>query len=409
MSRKMGELYNKAVKYHDEGNLDKAIVVCEKAMSENLKNAAILNLKGLIFYQKGELDEAITVWNINREFNDNDMSKSYIRDSISDREKILWYEEAEKLIKKLSIDRAIDILNKCAESDFNTINVNTALGLCYYKKGEPKKAKEYLNNALTVDRNYKPAKSLLKEINKVYKEDSSKSKKKAYILTFLAAVILGGSFATYKLISKDDAKAEFTSDKQIVQNEGKQDHLVEEKKGDITIKDNKEFNADKIQVALDNNDIYRLSAMIDGVDEKSLNDYDKNLYNTTIKKLKDEGVEKFYYKGLDYFNNKEYKKAIGEFSLALPYSKESYLNEHILYFAGITEQKLENNREATKYLEEYYNYYPNGTYKEEVLYKLAIVNEKDNIDKSKLYARILRDKYAKSMYNNKNIDKILDK
>ncbi len=135
----MGELYNKAVKYHDEGNLDKAIDVCEKAMLENLKNAAILNLKGLIFYQKGELDEAITVWNINREFNDNDMAKSYIRDSISDREKISLYEEAESAIKKLSIDKAIELLNKCAESDFNTIKVNTALGLCYYKKVNQKK------------------------------------------------------------------------------------------------------------------------------------------------------------------------------------------------------------------------------------------------------------------------------
>lgn len=410
MSRKMGELYNKAVRYHDEGELDKAIEVCEKAMSESLKNEAILNLKGIILYQKGMLDDAITVWNINREFNDNDIAKSYIKDSINDREKIELYKTSEFLLKKLEIDKAIELLNRCKKSDFNTIKVNTALGKCYLKKGMPKEAKEYLNEALIVNKNYKEAKGLIKEIDEIYGDNKrSNSNKKIYIITFLIAVLAGGGFGIYNMITKGEAKANLPSEtaenKVEVQSKEEEKKAAEDKKEETAKETN--LDTDKLNSAMKNNDYYSIASILGDLNVDNLKGEDKKLYDKAKKELKDEGVQKFYDNGQKYCNDKEYKKALDEFLIALPYSKGTYLNEHILYYLGVTESELKDNKEAIKYLEEYYKYFSDGSYVDEVLYRLALLNEKTNIDDSKLYARIIKDKYANSMYNNDKISKIL--
>ena len=47
------KLYSKAIKYYEEGKLEKALLQCEEAISLNLRNSAALNLKGLLLYLKG--------------------------------------------------------------------------------------------------------------------------------------------------------------------------------------------------------------------------------------------------------------------------------------------------------------------------------------------------------------------
>ncbi len=64
------KLYSKAIKYYEEGKLEKALLQCEEAISLNLRNSAALNLKGLLLYLKGNLDEAVATWKINWDFND---------------------------------------------------------------------------------------------------------------------------------------------------------------------------------------------------------------------------------------------------------------------------------------------------------------------------------------------------
>ena len=134
MDKKSKKAYDKAMMYYEKGKINKALDVCESALSENLKNSAVLNFKGLLLYQKGELNEAITVWKINKDFNNDSMAKNYINDAKADEFRLQLYKEGEKQLKQFNIDKAIDIFKKCSESDFNAIKVSTALGLCYQKK-----------------------------------------------------------------------------------------------------------------------------------------------------------------------------------------------------------------------------------------------------------------------------------
>ena len=61
MERKIGDrmdknakYYKKALEKYHNGDLEKAIIFCEKGISSSLKNFAALNLKGLLMYFQGE-------------------------------------------------------------------------------------------------------------------------------------------------------------------------------------------------------------------------------------------------------------------------------------------------------------------------------------------------------------------
>ena len=132
-NKQKNKLYIKATKYYENGEIDKALKICEEGMTDNLKDASIINLKGLLLYLKGDLEGAIAAWKINSDFNDDPIAKSYIGDSKSDYKRLESYKKSIKLIKDLKIDEAIAELNTCLESDFNFLNVAMALSQCYIK------------------------------------------------------------------------------------------------------------------------------------------------------------------------------------------------------------------------------------------------------------------------------------
>lgn len=120
--------------YYEKGKLNKALEICEFELAKGLDNSDILNLKGLLLYQKGDLNEAITVWKLNKDINNDAVAQNYIKGTISDKKRLELYKEGEQALKQLKIDRALELFKMCAESDFNAIKVNTGLGLCYQKK-----------------------------------------------------------------------------------------------------------------------------------------------------------------------------------------------------------------------------------------------------------------------------------
>ena len=60
MNKKAKRAYDKAMDYYEKGKISKALEICEEILSEGLDNSAVLNFKGLLLYQKGNLNEAVT-------------------------------------------------------------------------------------------------------------------------------------------------------------------------------------------------------------------------------------------------------------------------------------------------------------------------------------------------------------
>src|SRR5471030_166831 len=203
MNKKAKRDYKKAMVYYESGKINKALEICEEALLEGLDNPEVLNFKGLLLYQKGNLNDAVTVWEINKDLNNDNIAKNYIKDVMEDEKRLEIYKQGEQALKKLNVDKALELFKRCTESDFNTIKVSTGMAMCYQKKGDFYKAKEYVDKALSIDEDAITAKTIEKELKENGVYIKSKNSSKAFligitVLFVVLAIIAGG----YLIISK---------------------------------------------------------------------------------------------------------------------------------------------------------------------------------------------------------------
>ena len=67
-----------------------------------------------------------------------------------------------------------------------------------------------------------------------------------------------------------------------------------------------------------------------------------------------------------------------------------------------------DSKGSLKYYEEYDDNFSDGSYEETVLYRLAVIYKESNITKSKNYAKKLVDTYPESIYNNSQINNLIN-
>lgn len=367
MSKDMKSDYEKALKLYHKGKLKKALDCCEKGISKNLKNNSVLNLKGLILYLEGDLEGAITVWKINKDFNDDEMSKTYIRDAENDSEREKEFIRAKIFIKDLHINDAIESLYKCAESDFNSIQVNNELAVCFFKKGDYIKSREYINKSLAINKSDKNTINIKKELDNF---TGDKNNKRPIIFIIILAIICTSLISIFNL-------------------RGKGDNRLEE---EIIINNTQKENKEKENVALDIDNQPKNVEEVKKVEEKQFTPQD---------------IEDYYIKASTYYDEENYLGAKDSLTKIDGKIANYHLNDDILFLLGSTYEKLGENENYIKSFEQYINSYENGHYIQEVYYKLALYYRRINIEKSKSNAQKLADNYPNSIYNNDNIDSIL--
>lgn len=363
MIKGMKNDYDKALKAYHNGELKKSLEYCEIGISKNLKNSSVLNLKGLILYLKGDLEGAITVWKINKDFNDDEMSKTYIKDAESDKHRECEFEKAKILIKDLHINKAIEKLKVCRESDFNSIQVNNALALCSLRKGEYDESRAYISKAILINKSDINTLSIKKELDRFTEVKGNKKMLIPIIVVssiIISVVIMGAvNKKKYKLSNINS---------NIVNNVGNENILD----------GSKEKEEDKIKA--------------ETVEEK----------NITV-----EEIEGYYIDASTYFEEGNYLKAESNLSSVVKKSEGNHLNDDILFLLGSTYEKLDDINNSIKYFEEYITMYVNGDYIEEVYYKLALNFSSIDLEKGKEYANKLVYNYPESIYNNSKIDSII--
>lgn len=430
MAKKKNKKYLKAVSYYEEGKLDEAIKLCDECISENLKNSSALNLKGLILYQRGELEKARNQWKINSDYNDDSIAKTYLFDSLKDMDRSKLFIEAKKDIKDIKIDEAIKKLMQCRESDYNFINVNLALADCYFKKGDYLNSSTYINKVLSVDRKNTSAKKIAKNLQEYgdikLKVDSTKIYLKYGIYgALIVCLLVGAGFAFKAVKSSIDNKKNQAQDVVVIednsQNEtenNQNDEANNDQENQDKVNDSENKGENKVENTINFSELSNLINQknynkVYGLMQKvsqpeKLTGEDKTIYYNGKRLLEQDGVEYFYKTGYGEYSNKDYSEALDEFIKGYTYGKDSYLYPHLIFYTASSYEALGNVNEAIKYYEQYYNEYKNSDYSEETLYKLAILNKSVNIDLAKKYAEKLRDKYPSSMYNNDVISNLID-
>ena len=421
MNKKAKRAYDKSMNYYEKGKINKALEICEEVLFEGLDNPDVLNFKGLLLYQKGNLNEAIIAWKINEDLNNDDIARNYIKDSIADKKRIDLYREGEQALKQLKIDKALELFNRCAESDFNTIKVNTAIGMCYQKKGDFYRAKEYVDKALRIDTNAITAKIIEKELKEegVYSDNKSSSKGFLIGITSLFivfAIAAGGYLVVSKFKNKDltinikEAKSnEVLVEKKSTTEDSKEPEVKRDTTSEeITKEESKStsFDKEKLKVLMANNDLDGVYEQLKNVKKESISNEDLTVYKKAIDLMKNQGIAKFYEYGLWYFNQNNYSDARISFDKAYTYCEGSSIKEHILFYRASNSLRESNIQIALVQYEEYYNQYPKGVYVQETLYELALLNKTVDKEKSKSYANSLINNFPGSIYINDNITSI---
>ena len=436
MNKKVNKAYGKAMDYYEKGKINKALEICEDILLEGLDNPVVLNFKGLLLYQKGNLREAITAWEMNKDLNNDDIAKNYIKDAVADEKRLDLYKLGEQALKQLNIDKALELFKRCSESDFNVIKVNTGIAMCYQKKGDLYRAKEYVDKALSIDKNAITAKIIEKELKEdgIYLESKNSSKGFLIIITSLfviLAIVAGGYLVMSKFKNKDLANnnqetesneaieevksTEDTEEKSKIKDESKESKVEETSEVKLAATSEEivkeapisaSFDKEKLKSLMASNDFDGIYEQLKNVKAESISNGDTEVYNQAVKLMKNEGASKFYDYGLWYFNQGNYVDAGILLGKAYTYCEGNSYKEHILFYRASNSLKKSENQTALAQYEEYYSKYSRGVYAEEALYELALLNNSVDKEKSKNYANTLINNFPKSIYINDNLASI---
>ena len=87
--------------------------------------------------------------------------------------------------------------------------------------------------------------------------------------------------------------------------------------------------------------------------------------------------------------------------------QDNYLQEDIIYMLALSYKSISDFENAIKYYELSVKQFPRGSYAEEVLYNLILINKDVDINKARGYAEKLVKQFPHSQYNNTVVKKIL--
>lgn len=402
---KTRKYYNKAIDSYQRGYIQSALEFCEISISCDIKNKAAIDLKGILYYLKGDITGAKSLWRLSDRENNDSVAKKYLEGIENDEERFKLYVKAVNLIQEVKINEALKLLIICDESDCNSINVNNYLCVCYMKTGEFDKAIECIKKVLSNDVKNEMALESRKNLIAYGVIDKKISHKKIFIaVAFIFIVtILIFSLRITKAVNKN-LKVTSIGNRHNISDKSMKPKMNEK----ITSKGVKaEFSSVDFKNMIDNKDFEKLYEYTEKWKNENLQISDKAILSQGVNLLTTEGATYFYKVGTNFYNNKDYKNAVVEYLKAYEYGTSSYLMPDIIYFMANSYDQLNDYGNALKYYGIYNSSYAKGDYEETVLYDMAIISrDKDKGEASK-YADKLVTNYPKSIYNNSNIQSIL--
>ncbi|MFA9464260.1 MAG: tetratricopeptide repeat protein [Velocimicrobium sp.] len=153
--------YNVGLEKARVRDLSGAVNFLQKSLRFDKKNTEARNLLGLIYYEMGEVVEALSEWVLSKNFQNEDNSADYYMNAIqknassleSINQTIKKYNSALSYAKQGSEDLAVMQLEKVISLNPKFIRSYQLLSVLYMKIGDNKKAAKCLSKANKIDRN----------------------------------------------------------------------------------------------------------------------------------------------------------------------------------------------------------------------------------------------------------------
>ncbi|WP_058485812.1 tetratricopeptide repeat protein [Defluviitalea phaphyphila] len=392
------KLYNKGLEQAKQRDLSGAVISLSKAILFDKNNIDARNLLGLVYFEMGEIGEALTQWvissNLKREDN---VSIDYINRIQNNKRKLEQYNDSIRMynqsleyIKQRSKDLAIIQLKKAISLNPNFVKAYCLLVLCLISENEKTKAISYIEKALKIDINNPEAIRYYRELNfKVLTSSRSNERVRnmpkhqkmkepissvGHIVGFITGVIctLALMFslvipdktdALNNQIDQLTAKNQELEQKitQITSETEKSINELEEKNKEME-EENRELNeklkileeakkVNQVDTLYKNGEIEEAATLLYSIDSDSISEENIELYNTLIDKVFKEAGILYYNKGVREYSSGSYDEAILSFEKSIMYVQGEYYSDNVLYYLGrIYEIKGDINK-----AEEFYN------------------------------------------------------
>jgi tetratricopeptide (TPR) repeat protein len=178
--------YNDGFKKAEVRNLSGAIISLRTCLKLNKYHIDARNLLGLVYYEMGEVVDALSEWVISKSYQPEDNRANVYLEEIQQNQAhlsavnqtIKKYNQALQYCKQDSRDLAIIQLKKVLSLNPNLIKGHQLLALLYIQEGKLELAKKTLRNAGKIDTDNTLTLRYLKEVNSRMRESSSSKKSK---------------------------------------------------------------------------------------------------------------------------------------------------------------------------------------------------------------------------------------
>ncbi len=415
------KLYNEALQYAKKEELSKAVNKLNLGININKNNYMARNLLGLIYFEIGQIGEALKQWIISTSINSEDkFSKGYIDILQADQRKLEKYNNSIKMYNKAleylsqkSEDMAIIQLKKAVDLNPNFIEAANLITLCYINEKNYDKALVYNEKVLALDISNETAMKYYIEIKKFYSKPSKNEKNISKTVTkstiqkplpkkrniffneisgfilgavcvwiFMKVLVLNDLKENYKqeiIIAQESYEKNYDKFEQkikenesiISQNESKIEEL-EDKVNQLTQK-NKNLNLEleknekiqqvqQVSILYNNGDKEEAASILKSINEAELPSEVKSIYDSQKQKILPELATTYHYEGINKFYAGDYEGAKVDFEKSLDYSSTETFSVIGLYHLGRCAEILGDNAYAKQCYERVVNEYNDPTY-----------------------------------------------
>ena len=415
VERASNSYYNDGMQKAQVRNLSGAIISLRQALKLYKYNTQARNLLGLVYYEMGEVVDALSEWVISANYKPEDnLAINYLREIKENRSQldavnqtIKKYNQALLYCRQDSRDLAIIQLKKVLSLNPKLVKGHQLLALLYMQEKQPEKAKRALRDAGRIDTDNTTTLRYLKEVNRQLKEKGKDNKPKnddliSYqsgnetiimpkrfresslggTLGYILIGLIVGVAATVFLIVpgvkskiKEDAKNSLLDANDTISNnaitisdlerqiEDLQNQIDESESKDSEEKAKTAAYEDLLNayVAYTSEDTVSAGSYLEKIDSSMLSGQALETYNTINDSVSATYLEDLYNEAYGYYTAYDYENAAKSFQKIVD-QDESYRDGSAAYYLAQSYRKLEKMEDAKKYYQYILDNYP-GTEK----------------------------------------------
>lgn len=381
--------YNNALDCVKDNKISKAVKLLEKCLRYYARDIESLNLMGICEYMLCNFDKAYFYWCKSLTYDTENNRAGYYLDFLnSDEFKVLIekYNLAIDNINNLKYEDAINLLKEITKLNTELVEPYIISGLCYYKLGKYDLAKEYIQCALSMDKENAKCLIYLNEMNSKYITSGDKNNKfnnkiigACCIIVFLLIAIYVLYYEHYKYIQISSKLIEY-------KNKLNDSNLALEKSKAEYSKAENELKNEKQK-----NDVFNIEDN-KGVNNKKFNGSESEIFKN----------------GILNFKNQEYSQAIDNFKYIVSDGIEEDLVAESTYYLAVCCEKKENYKMAEKYYNTYISNFVGENYYDDSLYNYGLMLYRQGYkDNAKKVLKKLQQQFPNSIFVNSKVRYIL--